>query len=158
MSEKVPKESSKHRKVKAEPFGEIMRSVNDLFQEKPVKGLLQSMDEFFRTPFPLSTLEAELKESDKEYVIRVELPGVKKEQINIDIVGTEIVISIQNEELSEIEDNSKQVVRRRHSRQRGSRSFTFPYTINEKYVKAKYNDGLLLIRIQKQKGKNVLIE
>lgn len=158
MSERVPKEGANHRNVKAEPIGEIIRSVNDLFQEKPVKGLLQTMDEFFRSPFPLPPLEAELNESEKEYVIRVELPGVKKEQINIDIVGNEIVISIQNEKLSEKEDISKQVVRRRHSRQRGSRSFSFPFTINEKYVNAKYNDGLLLIRIKKQKGKNVLIE
>ncbi len=40
------------KKPNPEPFGELVKSMNDFFNEKPVRGFLQSIDDFFKTPFP----------------------------------------------------------------------------------------------------------
>jgi HSP20 family protein len=157
MSDKLHSENAGNKKNNLEPIGVIIKTMNDFFQEKPVKGFLQTMDEFFQNPFLSSAFEMELDETEKEHIIRAALPGVKREQIGIDILENVLTVSIQKEELHQEEDSKNQVFHRRQSRQHSSRTISLPYPINEKTVMATYKDGLLQIRIPKQKGKRVNI-
>lgn len=155
MSSQLPEK--KHKRDK-EPFGEIMKSMNAFFSERPIKGILESIDEFFKNPFTQLSFPVELTETDKEYIITAELPGIKKEQIQIDSIGNRLTISINNiEELTE-DDEINHVYRRRHSIQKSSRSIHLPVPINEKQVQAKYMDGLLQIRIPRKSGKSIQID
>ena len=59
MSSMLPSDQKPKQDEDPEPFGELMKSMNDFFNEKPIKGFLQSIDDFFKSPFPpggLSTL------------------------------------------------------------------------------------------------------
>jgi HSP20 family protein len=155
MSSQLPENKNKKNK---ESFGEIMKSMNSFFTERPIKGLLESIDEFFKNPLTPLSFPIELTETSKEYIITAELPGIKKEQIQIDTTGSQITISIKNrEELAEI-DEINQSYRRRHSLQKSSRSVNLPVPIDEKQVKASYKDGLLQIRFPRKIGKSIQID
>lgn len=155
MSSQLPE--NKHKKNK-EAFGEIMKSMNSFFTERPIKGLLESIDEFFKNPFTQLSFPLELTETSKEYIITAELPGIKKDQIQINIIGNQLTISIDNvAELAEI-DEINHSYRRRHSIQKSSRSVNLPVPIDEKQVKASYKDGLLQIRIPRKSGKSITID
>jgi HSP20 family protein len=155
MSSQFPENKNKKNK---ESFGEIMKSMNSFFTERPIKGLLESIDEFFKNPLTPLSFPIKLTETSKEYIITAELPGIKKEQIQINSTGNQLTISIKNmEELSEI-DEINQSYRRRHSIQKSSRSVNLPVPIDEKQVKASYKDGLLQIRIPRKVGKSIQID
>ncbi|HYK73339.1 MAG TPA: Hsp20/alpha crystallin family protein [Pseudoneobacillus sp.] len=155
MSSNLPEKKPKSER---DSVGDIIRSVNTFFNEKPVKGFLESIDEFFKNPFPHLSFPVEVTESNNEYIVTAELPGIKRDQIQIDTIGNQLTISIKNlEEITE-EDEINKVYRRSHSIQRSSRTINLPVPILEKQVKATYRDGLLQIRVPRKRGKSISIE
>jgi HSP20 family protein len=158
MSSMVPGDQNTPKKAKPETFKDFLRSMNDFFQEKPVKGLLQSMDEFFNTPFPGGGFHVEKRENGEEYLILAELPGIKREQIQLKAVNNYLIITVENNELTTKEDQANHTFHRRVSQQRTSRTISFPHPINEKTIRASYRDGLLEIRLPQEKAKIINIE
>ncbi|MBO0958196.1 Hsp20/alpha crystallin family protein [Neobacillus sp. MM2021_6] len=159
MTSKLPSDKNNPKKPIPEPFRDLMKSMNDFFTEKPVRGFLQSIDDFFKTPFPVASgFPVETVETGKEYIITAELPGVKRDQIQLNITGNYITISIENNELETVENDQSQVYHRKFIRQHSTRTISLPHAINEKMVKASYRDGLLQIRIPQERGKIIEIE
>ena len=152
-------ENKRNKEEKHEPFGELMRSMNHFFHERPMKGLLQTMDEFFKNPTPFSSpFPIDVEETDKQYIIIAELPGVNREQIHLDILGHYITISVHSVESYTEEDDRKNIVKRRQSMQKSTRTIPLPQPINENMVKASYQNGLLKIQLPKLKGKEIVID
>ncbi|WP_317845665.1 Hsp20/alpha crystallin family protein [Bacillus sp. S3] len=159
MSSMHPSDKNNPKKPVPEPLRELVKTMNDFFTEKPVRGFLQTIDEFFKTPFPVSAgFDVETIENGKEHIITAALPGVKRDQIHLNITGNYITISIENNELETEENDQNQVYRRKFIRQHSSRTISLPHAVNEKLVKASYRDGLLQIRIPQEKGKVIEIE
>jgi HSP20 family protein len=154
MTSKLPKESNK----KNEPFGEILEHMNQFFQERPLKGLLQNIDDFFNSPFPSSSIPVDVKETDKEYLIHAKLPGVRKEQIELNVLGNSLSIMVHSSEELIEEDAKNQVFQKKRSLSQSSRTIQLPQQMNEKLVKASYQNGLLQITIPKQKGSSIIID
>jgi HSP20 family protein len=158
MSSMPPSDQNNNKKVKPEQFRDFFRTMNDFIHEKPVKGFLQSIDEFFNSPFPSGAFPVEVRETEDEYIITAELPGVKKEQIRLNILPNHVSISVENKEMETKEDLNNHFFQKRISQQRLSRTIPLPKTINEKLVKASYRDGLLTIGIPQIRGKTINIE
>lgn len=156
MSSNLPGGSNK--KDNLEPFGDIMKSMNGFFQEKPIKGFLQSIDEFFKTPFPFHSLAVDMVEKENEYLITAELPGIKREQIQIDVYANYLTISVNSNDVIIEENEKSSSYSKQQTVQKSSRTISLPHPINEKQVKASYQNGLLKISIPKQKGKRIQIE
>lgn len=115
-------------------------------------GIDRFFDEFFRDPFFArvsswtSPIRADVKETDNEYIVEAEMPGVRKEDIIIDLNNDVLTLGVDvKQERNEDEDGY--IYRERRS---GSfrRSFTVPNIDNEK-VKASYKDGLLTVVLPK---------
>ncbi len=140
------------------PFENLLSSMNHFFHEKPIRGFLQTIDDFFTTPFPASSFQVEQSETDTEYIVTAKLPGIKKEQIQLDIYDRYITISVHHEEEVSEENTNKHMVKKQHSLQRASKTIPFPYPINEKKIKASYENGLLQIRAAKPKRKRILLD
>lgn len=140
------------------PIGSLMKSMNHFFHEEPVRGFLQTIDDFFKNPFPFSYFRVELVETDTEYMVKAELPGIKKEQIQLDIFHRSIIITVHNEEEWTKENSKQNKVKKQHSVQKTSRTIPFPHPINEKMINAAYENGLLQIRVAKPKGKRILLD
>lgn len=143
------------RPKRHETIDQWFKSVNQIMQEKPIKGFLQTVDDFFRQPFPVSPLNVEVHESEKEYVVTAELPGVKKEQITIDIIDNSLTILVDKTDVTTEINDIARTQRQMASMQRASRKIPFSHPINDKKVKASYRDGLLQIKIAKKQGKKI---
>jgi HSP20 family protein len=102
-----------------------------------------------RPPAPLSPA-VDLAEDDKSYVVTVELPGVKKEDVTVEV--HEDVLTIRGEKKSEREekkDRSHWVERTYGS---FSRAFTLPPTAVADSLNARFADGVLTIEIPKKEA------
>ena len=89
-------------------------------------------------------MKVDVKKEKDNYIINADLPGFKKEDINLDLEDGYLTIkAFKSEEVNEEEDNY--VRKERHS---GSYSRSFYVgDINETDIKAKYDNGVLSIVI-----------
>jgi len=106
-------------------------------------------DSFFKETFlPTNEIRADIRENDKEYLMEMEIPGIKKEDIKIDLRDDVLTVSVdRNEEKNEEKGNYIRKERRYGS---VSRSF-YVENIKAEDVKAKYTDGILTVALPKEK-------
>jgi HSP20 family protein len=90
---------------------------------------------------------ADISETDKEYLIRAELPAVKKEDVTVTVDGRMIVI--QGERKQRKEDKSEKYHRVESFYGSFTRSFSLPNDIDPKNIKCEDKDGVLTIHIPK---------
>jgi HSP20 family protein len=101
-----------------------------------------------RTPI---TIKMDVKESDDGYVVHAEMPGVKKENINVDIEGNQVTIGAEVKREWEKKEGEKML---RSERYYGNiyRSFTLPHELDEAKCVAKYDGGVLELKLVKKAG------
>ncbi|SHG90666.1 HSP20 family protein [Thermosyntropha lipolytica DSM 11003] len=136
--------------------GDLARRGWEMFDPQ---GVVESFfnDFFYPHFYQPHYMKADIKENEKEYVVEVEMPGVNKEQVNIELRDDRLTVSVvQNEEIKE---ESANYIRR--ERRSGSMSRTFIVEdVDEEKVSAKLKDGVLTIILPKKNGarKNRKIE
>ncbi len=87
-----------------------------------------------------------IMENDKEYMIELGVPGLKKSDFTIYLEGDLLTISAQNESKEIIE-----YAQQEFNYNSFSRSFIMPENIKKEDVKAKYENGILLLHVSKKK-------
>jgi HSP20 family protein len=89
----------------------------------------------------------DISEDDKEYVVKAELPEVKKEEVKVTVQDN--VLSISGERKKETEEKGKRF--HRIEREYGSfmRSFALPDDADGSKVNAEYKDGILKVHLPK---------
>lgn len=90
---------------------------------------------------------AELVENDKEATIRVELPGIEAKDVDISVADNEI--TIKGEKRSESESKEGEKVTTERSYGSFSRLFALGYPIDAAKVEAKFDKGVLTLKIAK---------
>lgn len=115
------------------------------------------IDDFFTGNSPMQrslardTFKIDIQDSDKEYKIEAELPGVKKEEINITIHDGRLNLSVKKEESFE-EENKNYIHRERRSSQM-ARSILLTDAEDEG-IQAKLEDGVLTVTVPKKEEKD----
>jgi HSP20 family protein len=94
---------------------------------------------------------ANISESEKEYLIKCELPDVKKEDVKIAVADG--VITISGERKLEREDQSENAIRVESIYGAFTRSFVLPDNVDAEGIQAESKDGVLRIHIPKVKTK-----
>ena len=96
-------------------------------------------------------LNLDIREKDDSYMLEAEVPGMKKENLNVDYEGNNLKISGEKTERKETKDFTSHIVERSY----GSfeRTLRFPENADFKKLKAKYEDGVLNIHIPKSEKK-----
>ena len=89
-----------------------------------------------------------IKETDEAFTLEVAVPGMKKEDFNIDVEDNALIISAEQQE--ENEDKQDNYHRREFSYSSFRRSFSLPDNVNDEDISAKYEDGLLCIELPKK--------
>lgn len=91
----------------------------------------------------------DISESENAFLIKAEVPGVKKEDVKVNLEDG--VLSIQGERKQEKEEKGKRFHRIERSYGNFYRSFTLPENIDKTKIKASFNEGLLNLQIPKTK-------
>jgi HSP20 family protein len=102
---------------------------------------------------------ADISETDKEYVIRVGLSGVKREDIKVSVGDG--VVTIEGERRQQKEEKTEKFHRVESVYGHFSRSFGLPDNIKEEAVSSDYKDGVLTVRVpkaQQQKPKQIAVQ
>lgn len=92
----------------------------------------------------------DISENDNQYVVTAELPGVKAEDVHLEVHGDILTLSGEKRSEREEEDEQRRYVERRFGR--FSRSFTMPANADLDHIRAKFKDGVLSVEIPKSEG------
>lgn len=79
---------------------------------------------------------------DGAYSVKAEIPGIKKDDINVTIDGNQVTISGEVKKETE-EKKGEELIRSERYYGKVTRSFTLPQDIDQSRVTAKYSDGVL---------------
>jgi HSP20 family protein len=96
-------------------------------------------------------IKMDVKESDGTYVVRADIPGVKKEDIKVNVDGNVVSISAEVKQEKE-EKEGERVIRSERYRGEVSRSFSLGQDVDEGAAQAKYADGVLELTLPKKSG------
>ena len=89
----------------------------------------------------------EVYEKDDKFVVRAELPGMKKEEIDVSVVGDTLTISEERKAESEVKDED--YYRCELCCGKFSRSMGLPAAVNAAKVEASYENGILEVTLPK---------
>lgn len=87
-------------------------------------------------------------ENKEDYMVSLAVPGMKKEDFNIDVEGNMLTISSEKEESKE--EKEDKYTRKEYNYSSFSRSFTLPDEVNKEKIEAKYEDGVLKLMLPKR--------
>jgi HSP20 family protein len=102
--------------------------------------------------FPQETelsMKIDVKEDDKGFTVKADIPGVKKEDINVDIDDDQVSIRAELKAEKEEKEGEKTVYSER-TYGMVSRSFSLPVGLDAKGAKAEYKDGVLSLVLPKK--------
>ena len=123
------------------------------------------LDDFFTGSWPIQrslagdTFKIDIQDNDTEYTIEAELPGVKKEDVEITLNDGRLNISVKKEEVSE--NKSKKYIHLERKYAQMSRSILLA-DADDEGIKAKLEEGVLTIQVPKKQhedtSKPIMIE
>jgi HSP20 family protein len=120
---------------------------NDFFSNRFMSPRLFDFDDDFFSE-GVSSPPANINETNKEYMIDLSVPGMKRDDFKVDVEDGVLSISCEKEE--EKKDEGKNYRRREFSYSNFSRTFTLPDNIDENAIVAKYDNGMLQVTIPKK--------
>ena len=112
------------------------------------------MDSFFSN----KALKTDIIENETNYILKVEIPGVDKKDVNLDFNNQYLTLSVNQEE--DQEERNQHFIRKERGRFSYSRSYYLDKA-DEGNIKAKLDNGVLTITIGKNKDeikKNITID
>jgi HSP20 family protein len=95
------------------------------------------------------SIKLDVKEDEKSYSVRADIPGVKKEDIQVDIEGDQVSLRAESKQEKE-EKKDEKVIYSERSYGMVSRSFSLPTEVDAKGARAEYKDGVLNLTLPKK--------
>jgi HSP20 family protein len=94
-------------------------------------------------------IKMDVMETDDGYKVHAEMPGVKKEDVNVEIEGNRVTITGETRREKEMKEGDKVL---RSERYFGNvyRTFTVPAELNEALSEAKFVEGILELKLVKK--------
>lgn len=97
------------------------------------------------------TIKLEVTEDDKAYHVKADLPGVKKEDIQVEVEGREVSLSAELKREKE-EKKGENVIRSERYYGQQFRSFTLAHDVDRTKAEARFVDGVLDLTLPKTNG------
>jgi HSP20 family protein len=97
----------------------------------------------------LPRMKVEVAEKEGAYIVLAELPGVRKEDIDVTIDGAQVTLAAEVKREREVA-GAERVLHTERSYGKASRSFTLPQEIDEARTEAKFRDGVLELTLPKK--------
>lgn len=134
--------------MRFDPFSDIarldpFRTVNDLFRDLAPITALRGMES-------APGIRMDVSETEKDYLVKADIPGVKKEDIKVSIDGNQVSVSAEVKE--EKVASAAGMIRSERYYGQQYRSFTLPQEVDDTKAEAKYEDGVLQLTLPKKPG------
>lgn len=137
--------------IRFNPFSEVTRldpllefdSLFDRFARTPLRPLWRGMEEME------PKMRMEISETGTEYLVKADLPGVRKDDIHVSVEGNTVTISAEVKHEEESGENSMLLCSER-SYGKAMRSFWLDHEVMDDKAEAKYADGVLELRLPKK--------
>lgn len=110
----------------------------------------QKIDDYKKAT--IHSLDVDLIETEEKYYLKVDVPGIEKEEIDIEAGDKDIsIVATFKPYIEEIEEEDKSVLISDIKQGRCSKSIRFSNNIEIDKISAKFNNGTVLITIPKLK-------
>jgi Molecular chaperone (small heat shock protein) len=105
---------------------------------------------FFNDGFPTSdtTLKTDIKETDKDYEVHVDMPAFDKKDIDIDYKDNILTIGGRRDSIDDHNDKNGDMIMSERSSGRFMRQYSLPNVDSDK-IKATYDKGVLTVELPK---------
>lgn len=136
--------------MRLDPFRDIARF--DPFRD---------MDELFRDFSPpvfrqeqTPRMRMDVTETEKEYTVKAEIPGVQKEDIKVAVNGNQVSLTaeIKDEKSADAGTGASGTLRSERYYGQLHRSFTLPQEVDDDQANARYENGVLTLTLPKKVG------
>lgn len=131
------------------PFRELapftsFPEMETMFGEFPFRPLVGSFE-------PMPMMRADVTETDAGFTVKAEIPGMKKEDIDVSIDGNTVSIVAETKREKEVKEGEKML---RSERYYGavSRLLTLPVEVDPAKASASYEEGVLTLTLPKAPG------
>ncbi|HEX7218606.1 MAG TPA: Hsp20/alpha crystallin family protein [Burkholderiales bacterium] len=125
-----------------DPFNDL---VDDLFKGFLVRPVAYEG----RGAEALPRMKVDVAEQNGAYTVTAELPGVKKEDIQVTIDGSQVTLAAEVKREREASQDER-VLHTERVYGKVSRSFTLPQEVDEASAEAKFRDGVLELKLPKK--------
>ena len=125
-----------------DPFNDL---VDDIF-----KGFLVRPVGYEGRGEVLPRMKVDVAEKNGAYVVKGELPGVRKEDIHVSVDGAQV--TLEAEVKQEKSTDNERVLHTERSYGKVSRVFTLPQEVDEAAVEARFQDGVLELKLPKKQA------
>ena len=123
-----------------DPFNDL---VDDLFKGFLVRPMYTEARD------PLARVKVDVAEKNGGYLVTAELPGVKKEDIQLTVDGAQVTLTAEVKREMDVAEGER-VLHTERVYGKVSRSFTLPQEVDESAAEAKFHDGLLELTLPKK--------
>ena len=110
--------------------------------------LFDAFNSMFNDAFA-KEMKTDIEETDKEYVLSIEVPGVKKEEIELSFTNDTLTINVKKEDKKE---DNKNYITKEISTLEMNRSYYLD-DVDENQIEAKLENGILTVNLKKQEKK-----
>ncbi len=121
--------------VRYTPLDDFLRSVM-------VKPLTETKDQAL-------SLAIDVRENEHAYLVSADIPGARKEDIQVNINGAHVSISVERKNEKSVNEQEK-ILRSERSFGKVSRAFEMEHEIDESQANAKYAEGVLELVLPKK--------
>ena len=107
-------------------------------------------DSFFNESKNRELMKTDIKEGENEYTLEIEMPGIKKENVKIELSKGYLTISAENN--NEVEEKEKNYIRKERRYGSFTRSFYVGDKVEMNDINASMDNGILSITVPKEES------
>ena len=126
-------------------------------QKRSSGDVFDVFEDFFKPMFydeQHDSMRTDIKETDKDYQLAIEMPGFKKDEIKVSLENGYLTVSAEKNETQEEGDKNAKYLRK-ECRVSCQRSYYVGDKVQEENVKAKYENGMLQLTVPKEEPKKI---
>lgn len=127
---------------------------NDMMNRR--NDMMDAMNDWFGFPRNFfddteieNIMQSDVAETDKDYTVKIDMPGMNKEDINVNYKDGLLTVAGSRKSFKDTRDKDKNIIHKERSEGRISRSYRLPNIVASE-IHAKYDNGVLTIILPKQ--------
>lgn len=127
---------------------------NDMMNRR--NDMMDAMNDWFGFPRNFfddteieNIMQSDVAETDKDYTVKIDMPGMNKEDINVNYKDDLLTVAGSRKSFKDTRDKDKNIIHKERSEGRISRSYRLPNIVASE-IHAKYDNGVLTIILPKQ--------